>query len=120
MNPSVCAVVVALLTIPSVLNGQLYSFSEGTGSFYALRHNKPGSAPYLEVIGSGIAINRAKRQAREGGYTLDVKGPFGGFKEATTFIRKEWDTSFGAPRKPTYGHPSVGHGDGKRDDGDTP
>ena len=47
-------------------------------------------------------MNRAKKQAREGGYTLDIKGPFGGNKETLTFIRKEWERGYGAPKKPMY------------------
>jgi len=111
MNPMVYALFTLMLAIqPRGGNDQEYSFSEGTGSFYALCHHKPGPAPYVEVIGSSIAMNRAKTQAREGGYPLDVKGPFGGIKEATEFIRKEWDPRFGMPKKTVYSgtpHPHV-------------
>jgi hypothetical protein len=116
MNPMVCALFTLVLAAPPIGGGipesSDYSFSEGTGSFYALRHDKPGAAPYVEVIGSSIAMNRAKKQAREGGYPLDIKGPFGGIKEATDFIREEWDPRYGIPKKPGYGgtpHPRGTH-----------
>ncbi|MEI6633250.1 MAG: hypothetical protein WCP22_05450 [Chlamydiota bacterium] len=110
MNPMVCALFTLMLaTQPGGGNDQQYSFSAGAGTFYALRHHKPGAAPYVEVIGSDIAMNRAKKQAREGGYTLDIKGPFGGHREALTFIREEWERCYGAPKKPMYGGTPLPH-----------
>jgi hypothetical protein len=112
MNPAIVAALVAILVAPSAIDGPEYSFTEGIGQFCALRHHKPGAAPYVEVIGSGIAMKRAKKQARDGGYTLDIKGPFSGYPEALAFIRKEWDPRYGKPKKPVYTgtpHPNVTH-----------
>jgi hypothetical protein len=107
MNPMVCAVLALVLLVhPASGNEPEYSHSEGVGSFYALRHHRPGSAPYIEVIGSSISMNRAKKQARDGGYALDIKGPFGGHEKALTFIREEWERGYGAPRKAAYGVPT--------------
>ena len=75
-----------------------FSMTPGSGSFYAVRHNKPGQKPEMEVIGSAIAMQRANNQARKGGYTLDIKGPFPGNRDALAFIRKHWDAHFAHPK----------------------
>lgn len=114
MNMALVAVIAGLMAGPSAVDGDEYSFSEGTGRYYALRHSPPGKETFEEVVGSAIAMNRAKRQAKEGGYTLEVKGPFAGVREATEFIRQEWDPEFGKPRKPAYGRATpASHGGGR-------
>lgn len=117
MNMALMVVIAGLMAGPSAMDGDEYSFSEGSGQYYALRHSPPGKEAFEEVVGSAIAMNRAKRQARKGGYTLEIKGPFGGVREATEFIRREWDPEFGMPRKPSYGRatpvpPAAGAGGG--------
>ena len=103
MNGIILAAIVAFFVSPSAIDGDEYSFSEGSGQFYALRHTPPDREPYEEVVGSSLALHRARTQAREGGYTLQIKGPFGGVREASAFIRREWNRNFGRPKKPMYG-----------------
>lgn len=72
-----------------------FSITPGGGSFFALRHNKPAGKPYIEIIGSPLAMDRAINQAEKGGYKLEVAGPFAWHTSAATFIRKKWDPRFG-------------------------
>lgn len=102
MNLAILAAVAVSLVSPSAVAGDEYSFSEGAGRFYALRHRPADKEPHEEVVGSGIAMNRARRQAHKGGYELEIKGPFGGPREASSFIRSAWNPEFGKPRKPVY------------------
>ena len=76
-----------------------YSVTPGGGSFYALRHNLPGKKPYIEIVGSPIALRRAKNQARKGEYKLDVAGPFAWHTNAARYIQANWDRSFGRRRR---------------------
>jgi hypothetical protein len=75
--------------------------------FYALRHNKEGQKPLIEIVASDIALNRAKNQAREGEYNLDIKGPFSGIMETTVYIQENWDHSFGRRKPVTYDKPGA-------------
>lgn len=102
MNPALFALIAALIAGPSAVDGDEYSFSEGSGQYCALRHSPPGKGSFEEVVGSSIAMQRAKRQAKEGGYALEIKGPFGGVREATEYIRREWNPEFGLPKRPRY------------------
>lgn len=93
----------ALKTLQQITAGsEKYSISPGMGAFYAIRHHRSADKPYIEIVGSEIALNRAKHQAQEGAYTLDIQGPFAGILEATAFVRSNWDPSYGKPRRKAY------------------
>ncbi|MDD5557765.1 MAG: hypothetical protein PHN82_11045 [bacterium] len=81
--------------------GEGYSVTPGGGDFFAIRHHRPAGM-FIEIVGSEIALNRARNQAASGDYTIDIHGPFPGVHEATAYIQQKWDGSYGRPRRPGF------------------
>lgn len=75
------------------------SITPGGGRFYAIRHTRSDGKPLIEIIGSPIALQRARNQAMRGGYELEIKGPFSWHTHAAKFVRQNWDPGFGGKRR---------------------